>query len=1509
MSVELMRQLIKLIGEKNIPIFQTAVNDWVETNYQNFRFSNDPMYQTAYAVEVYAAGLLQYLPEYWNHFNKFMTTHKIASNENESMYPFLSENQNAHLMQLHDTGIPYSYTDGNLTVGMVGQYHRGDAKTGDEGIGGGAVIGRFYPDGSAVSVWRASNRQQMVDAVFELVKAGYIKKDALVWDSAVDTVESMKEFMAKTADIISQIPDIKIGDKVRVISKSVGLDSIPHSPFREYIVTGIYFPHTSEWNHWNENNKDLVGQVIPFPLDEPIYDVSTIPVGAFYLRRDLVPVPKKTADIISVTPAFEDEEGNWHFQTPLPYDQLPDEIKDKAVENYRYYWNQLDVDEEISQYEDDAKAYGLRLTVKEVSTNPLNVECGIIVSDWGVFTKSLLKYFRERQRKFPQAIHPVIPKTAWKALLQGLVDIEWYDETAHVEDHGAEEQYSRVRFSWTDALTAIANLVTDYFFDLEKKYAKWLEAADQPPNDEEMAENFRANEYKFDEEGKIAASIGTNIKFADILSNFPMSEVRTQPLPNSEWEVKDTSMRPLLANSPRTSTVTVIQLGSPDFPETQGNHAKSQFLKKDLWANNQYIGITKRDAVLHPDDVVLTTYGTPHSGWSWLFFSIDAFYYLLKPKQVQVTADIIGAQLPEEMVVTWDELPQYMRPYQVWSPASDPFQLGKYLFVIDPTVIDEYVSGYRGGYKYKGFKIAQGFWAPWLTNEEFIREWMNHPEFPPTIWTKDAYGVQPMKFRLVNNDFRNTLTHAVASLKFGDIIQNFRAQEDDVDWDKRAIELLNDFEPSETHYADQANEILASGLPFGNWLKENDPTAFNVYKNDIRQQGSQSSGNRQVIVKKSLGGIKVYLDDKREAPEGWTRTTSSAETTAGTVAELFDVKKVGDNQYELILTTKGHTQYEDKEHKIGNMTFKLNPSEMELTILSASLPQGFEYLFANMIQYLGNRYAAYTLDGSRIPPQFKQYWNIAFGSLKFSAVPKFSDILTGLRDEYPTGRRIKTTYAIITPESAQTGDFAETGWEDEEGKEIIVDMADEEYDTEFDSIVGQTVKWLEYYGASEQANDDTYSNVDPLRDYETGEEMYLDYHLSGYTPQELAAIAERMKARRLGSLKFSVKEATHFYRGGPDSAMPRNKTALDVINYERHELGNKDLRVLMSEKALASIPAQRLIWVTKDKRSAKEYGEVSAESYPTYRIIAYYPDTPNEILIDRGIYQGNIKEAATRRPYTTRTTLPFLDKKHQEVLQAETLVDNGDCVAIARAFRKLFGAELFAVDATNAEQMETYGADGHAFVWYKGKFYDGYGEIDPQKLLAYYNKNNPDVGYMIIKVENDVDYFKKWNNSKEDTKRVLKLLENVDKAFKTADILNMEQSDVWTYRIGDSFEFITDTESFEQVWQYMDMKLLPDYKQKVYDAGYPTIYNFVYDCPITLLGFNLRNKTAIFGVYSKLHEPPVQLLTMEMPFENVYSDLIKVSSKTSTMPQPVRDCLDYPRFNLIKKDEEQEVQV
>ena len=122
-------------------------------------------------------------------------------------------------------------------------------------------------------------------------------------------------------------------------------------------------------------------------------------------------------------------------------------------------------------------------------------------------------------------------------------------------------------------------------------------------------------------------------------------------------------------------------------------------------------------------------------------------------------------------------------------------------------------------------------------------------------------------------------------------------------------------------------------------------------------------------------------------------------------------------------------------------------------------------------------------------------------------------------------RAIATAYKTTTPESAEAGDWADHGWENEEGDDIEVDDGDIEDQHRkgsqapvTDAIVEAAIKWLRREGVSE-ASSSSYgpgvwyeSGWDT--DYRTGEERSEDFFLRNFTEPEEREIFDRIKARR-----------------------------------------------------------------------------------------------------------------------------------------------------------------------------------------------------------------------------------------------------------------------------------------------------------------------------------------------------------------------------------------------------------
>ncbi|MGO4869265.1 MAG: hypothetical protein ACLPGW_01425 [Roseiarcus sp.] len=75
-----------------------------------------------------------------------------------------------------------------------------------------------------------------------------------------------------------------------------------------------------------------------------------------------------------------------------------------------------------------------------------------------------------------------------------------------------------------------------------------------------------------------------------------------------------------------------------------------------------------------------------------------------------------------------------------------------------------------------------------------------------------------------------------------------------------------------------------------------------------------------------------------------------------------------------------------------------------------------------------------------------------------------------------------------------------------------------------------------------------------------------------------------------------------FFRGGGKGSMPSGKTAQDVLNYETRDLGNS--LEIVDGVELSAVPSERLQRVTKSKKAASEYGEVSRVPVAEHRVIA-----------------------------------------------------------------------------------------------------------------------------------------------------------------------------------------------------------------------------------------------------------------------------------------------------------------
>jgi hypothetical protein len=130
--------------------------------------------------------------------------------------------------------------------------------------------------------------------------------------------------------------------------------------------------------------------------------------------------------------------------------------------------------------------------------------------------------------------------------------------------------------------------------------------------------------------------------------------------------------------------------------------------------------------------------------------------------------------------------------------------------------------------------------------------------------------------------------------------------------------------------------------------------------------------------------------------------------------------------------------------------------------------------------------------------------------------------------------RVAITYAEITPESAEHGDFDDTGWVNEEGEDV---NGDEDM-----TAVDRTVQFLQHEGVQEAS---TWPNWQPgvwysrmtEADIQTGVMTEYSYHLKGFTPEEEELVYNNLMPQHLQnrrtSLKFTWEERQGFKAGDP----------------------------------------------------------------------------------------------------------------------------------------------------------------------------------------------------------------------------------------------------------------------------------------------------------------------------------------------------------------------------------------
>ncbi len=116
-------------------------------------------------------------------------------------------------------------------------------------------------------------------------------------------------------------------------------------------------------------------------------------------------------------------------------------------------------------------------------------------------------------------------------------------------------------------------------------------------------------------------------------------------------------------------------------------------------------------------------------------------------------------------------------------------------------------------------------------------------------------------------------------------------------------------------------------------------------------------------------------------------------------------------------------------------------------------------------------------------------------------------------------RRIRITYQTVTPESAENGDYADSGWIDEDGVCIDPDDCDvEDYGSESYAAIALAVKTI---GNGVEASDyprcypghTWYTQIDADKDYSDGSETTRSYHLDGFSVSEEIGIYAALVGR------------------------------------------------------------------------------------------------------------------------------------------------------------------------------------------------------------------------------------------------------------------------------------------------------------------------------------------------------------------------------------------------------------
>lgn len=124
------------------------------------------------------------------------------------------------------------------------------------------------------------------------------------------------------------------------------------------------------------------------------------------------------------------------------------------------------------------------------------------------------------------------------------------------------------------------------------------------------------------------------------------------------------------------------------------------------------------------------------------------------------------------------------------------------------------------------------------------------------------------------------------------------------------------------------------------------------------------------------------------------------------------------------------------------------------------------------------------------------------------------DVKDWILNKFEGPHRIVSTYHTITPESSEQGDYADSGWEDEEGVIVEPDEIDKEDGI---TVADKAADFLWHKGATEMSSSDWHEGMwystGWESNYRTGEEKELNYHLRGFSAEEEREVHDLMRAK------------------------------------------------------------------------------------------------------------------------------------------------------------------------------------------------------------------------------------------------------------------------------------------------------------------------------------------------------------------------------------------------------------